>query len=101
MLKRGQVAVARVATLSSSPRMVVMATVNVAAFSFAVALPMSLYVLILLTAMVIYYTRPVTQKPLSLILERLEGAKSGVFTIFSSALALIVAILAALRTALS
>jgi hypothetical protein len=74
---------------------------NVAEFSFAVALPMSLYVLVLLTSVMIYYSRSVTQKPLALILTRLEAAKPGLFTILSSALALIVGMLTALQKALT
>lgn len=66
--------------------------------NFSIAFPMVLYSTILAFAFLVYYTRPITQRPLSLLLERLEGAKSGLFTTLTSAVAVIIGILTAVRS---
>jgi hypothetical protein len=47
--------------------------------------------------MAIYFTRNVTREAVLLFIQRLEEAKSGIFTVISSVIAFIVTILAALQ----
>jgi hypothetical protein len=72
----------------------------ISAMGFSVGLPIMIYLTVLFGAFIMYIGRPISQKPLALFLERLEGSKSGVFTITASAAALIVAALASLQKAI-
>jgi hypothetical protein len=64
-------------------------------FSLAVALPITTYIIVLIFMSLLYNTQRVTKPLLSGLLERLEEAKSGIFTTVASAFALIVGVLTA------
>jgi hypothetical protein len=74
--------------------------INVSIFSVSVLIPFSVLLIIVMCSLVIYYSRGITKTPMLLIIERLEEAKSGVFTIISSATTLIIGIITALQKVL-
>jgi hypothetical protein len=69
-------------------------------FGFAVGLPILAYVIVMLGGMIMLISKPVSQRPLLLLCERLEGAKSGVFTTLATAITLIVGIIVAFQKAI-
>lgn len=66
-------------------------------FGLAVAFPMTVLVSILMISLFVYLGRPVLQKPLMLILERLDERVGGVFTAISSAIGIVVGLLTSLQ----
>ena len=70
--------------------------INFSIFSVSVVAPLSVLAVIITCSLAMYYCRG----PLLLVIERIEEAKDGVFTVISWAITGIVGIIEALRKAL-
>ena len=74
--------------------------INFSIFSVSVVAPLSVLAVIITCSLAMYYSRDLTRRPLLLVIERIEEAKDGVFTVISWAITGIVGIIEALRKAL-
>ncbi len=64
-------------------------------FSLQIIIPITTFFIVVFGAFVIYFLRPVLQRPLLLVVERLEKSKSGICTSLASVLGALVASLTA------